>query len=83
MKTVYLVKSHNVGILGVATNKKSAYKMLCEYGDIVPFLIDVRPSEDFLKLSRDIKDYGFAIIETLKGAVLVEAYNTNEYQPEC
>ena len=83
MKTVYLVKSHNVGILGVATNKKSAYKILCKHGNIIPFLIDVRPSEDFLKLSKDIKESGFGMIETPTGTIEVEAYDTNEYQPEC
>ena len=77
MKTVYLVKSHDHGILGIASNKKAAYGIVTTFNP--PPL-----SHSYGQLCSEIGKSGFVFIETKdNGVVEVSPYTVNEYEPEC
>tara|TARA_R100000808_G_scaffold2928_2_gene10926 strand:+ start:955 stop:1200 length:246 start_codon:yes stop_codon:yes gene_type:complete len=81
MRRILLVKSHEHGILGVATNKKAAYQIIKRFeensGKSNPL------THSYGQMCREMKECGFVWIGTSNGTVEVDSYDTNEYQPEC
>ena len=77
MKTAYIIKSHDHGILGVASNKKAAYNIAIKFNP--PPL-----SHSYGQLCSEMSKNGFVFIETEdNGIVEVSPYAVNEYDPEC
>ena len=81
MRTVYIEKSHDHGILGVATNKKAAHAMIVQFSGKID---DAPLSHSYGQLCSEMAKKGFAWVETKSsGTVEISPYDTNQYQPEC
>tara|TARA_R100000808_G_scaffold20854_1_gene45018 strand:- start:380 stop:625 length:246 start_codon:yes stop_codon:yes gene_type:complete len=81
MRRVLLVKSHEHGVVGIATNKKAAYKMIQRFEENYR---DPKPlSHSYGQMCSEMKERGFVFIGVSSGIVEVMPYDTNECQPEC